>query len=128
MKRTVLILLLSIVTNLMAQKDTLYFDADWNKTTKAEAEFYRLLPLKKIENLYLVKDYYLNGSIQMEGYYSNVEKEELDGKAVWYYKNGQKSEVRHYKKGVLDGTSAYYNKGGFLRAEGILKNGKRWKV
>ncbi|GEM_PF-6173907 len=126
MKKIILLLLLSIATNLTAQKDILYFDAGWNKTTKAEAKFYRPIPLKKTGNLYQVKDYYITGSLQMEGYYSNIEKEELEGKVVWYYINGQKSEIRNYKKGILDGTSTYYNKEGFLRAEGIFKNNIRW--
>ena len=65
MKNTILILLLSIATNLMAQKDTLYYKLDtvwhtnWLPSSKKDAEFYRPMPLKKVGNLYQIKDYYI---------------------------------------------------------------------
>jgi len=113
MKKVSLILLLSIATNLMAQKDTLYFNANWNKCSKKEAEFYRPMPLKKVGNLYQVKNYYSSGNLQMEGYFTNVEKETLDGKAVWYLKNGQKSkesysvEAKEKSKGIYKNNQPY---------------------
>jgi len=123
MKNTILILFLSIATHLLAQKDTLYFNSAWNKTTKAEAKFYRPLPLKKIGNLYQVKDYYSNGNLQMEGYWSDVENETLDGKTVWYYENGQALQILNYTDDILDGLSTFYTKEGFLRAKGSYKKG-----
>jgi len=126
MKKTILILLLSIVTNLVAQKDTLYFDADWNKTTKAEAKFYRPLPLKKTGNLYQVKDYYINGNLQMEGNWSNFQDEILQGKVIWYYENGKVFEESEYINNYQHGMSIYYTKDGFLRAKGEFKKGGAW--
>ncbi len=126
MKKIILILFLSIVTNLVAQKDTLYFNSAWNETTKTEAEFYRPLPLKKVEDLYQIKDYYINGNLQMEGHWSDIENEILQGKVSWYYENGQLNEEREYKNNSPHGKSTYYTKEGFLRAEGEYKNGQAW--
>ena len=89
MKKTILILLLSIATNLIAQKDTLYFNSTWNKCSKKEAKFYRPIPLKKRRGLYQVKNDYSNGNLQMEGCFTNVDKEILEGIAIWYSRGGK---------------------------------------
>jgi antitoxin component YwqK of YwqJK toxin-antitoxin module len=123
MKNTILILLLSITTNLIAQKDTLYYNSAWNKTSKKNAEFYRPMPLKKVGDLYQIKDYYINGNLQMEGFWSNLKNETFEGKVNWYYKNGQVLQMLYYKDGILDGLSTFYTKKGFLRAKGSYKNG-----
>jgi len=119
MKKTILILTLIFATNLEAQKDTLYFNATWDKTTKQNAEFYRPMPLKKVGGLYQVKNYYSSGNLQMEGYFANVEKEILDGITVWYLKNGQKSkesytvEAKEKSKGIYKNNHPY--KGDFYK-------------
>ena len=127
MKKTILILLLSIATNLTAQKDTLYFNSAWNKVTdKTDAAFFRPLPLKKVGDLHQIKDYYINGNLQMDGYWSDIENETLEGKVSWYYENGKLSQENEYKNGSPHGKSTYYTKEGFLRATGAYKNGQAW--
>lgn len=129
MKNTVLILLLSIATNLMAQKDTLYFKLDtiyqqnWIETIKNEAEFYRPLPLKKVGDLYQIKDYYINGNLQMEGMVTNPKNVyTYQGKITWYYKNGQKKEVENYLDNKRNGLFLTYFEDGTLKTEGTYKN------
>jgi len=130
MKKIILILLLSIATNLVAQKDTLYFKLDtvwrtnWLSSSKKNAEFYRPMPLKKVGNLYQIKDYYINGNLQMEGFCTHPTKDIYHGKAIWYYKNGNKEEEITYENGELNGLSKTYFKDGTLKTEGTYKNDK----
>lgn len=126
MKNIVYLLLLLMSGNLFAQKDTLYFNSAWNKTTKTDAAFFRPMPLKKVGEVYQVRDFYANGNIQMEGFWSDVENEVLEGKAIWYHENGQPYQEQELKNGRLHGKSTYYTSEGFLRATGEFKNGNMW--
>ncbi|MBU2945716.1 toxin-antitoxin system YwqK family antitoxin [Zobellia uliginosa] len=119
-----LLLVFCSITNLIAQKDTLYFNLKWNKTDKSNAAFFRLVPLEKKGDLYKVKDFYINGNLQMNGYWSNLEKETLHGKITWYFKDGTKSIESEYNYGVLDGTNTIYKEGGQVSSKGIYKNNK----
>jgi len=119
-----LLLVFCSITNLIAQKDTLYFNLKWNKTDKSNAAFFRLVPLEKKGDLYKVKDYYINGNLQMQGYWSNLEKETLHGKITWYFEDGTKSIESVYNNGVLDGTNTIYKKGGQVSSKGVYKNNK----
>ncbi|WP_324028199.1 hypothetical protein QSV08_09790 [Maribacter sp. BPC-D8] len=115
-----------VVTNLTAQKDTLYFNSRWNKTDKNNAAFFRLVPLEKEGNLFKVKDYYINGNLQMQGYWSNLEKETLHGNVTWYFEDGTKSIESEYKNGILEGANTIYKKGGQVSSKGIYKNNEAY--
>lgn len=123
---TTLLLLFCAVTKLSAQQDTIYYDADWKIAKKADAEFYRPIPLKKLGVLYEVRDYYINGKLQMEGYYTNAKDEKFEGITKWYYENGQLSQEKKYNNNVLNGEALSYTKEGYLRAKGTYKNNKYW--
>ncbi|MDF4202566.1 hypothetical protein PXD56_06360 [Maribacter sp. SA7] len=127
MKNLLFLLFLVFTTQISAQKDTLYFDSDWHRTDKANAAFFRPIPLEKEDNLYHVKDYFVNGTIQMNGYWSNLEDETMEGKIEWYHKDGKLSESRYYTNGILNGESIVYSQNGFLRAKGKYKNGHGWE-
>lgn len=47
-------------------KDTTYFDMEWQRTTKEKAFYYRL-PVEKEGNRYRMRDYYMSGTLQMDG-------------------------------------------------------------
>jgi len=125
-KITLLLLTLFTTLNLIAQKDTIYYNTAWQKAQKKDANYYRPLPLKKVGDLYEVKDYYINGNLQMEGYYTNTKDEKLEGTIKWYYKNGTLSQEQTYSNGALNGEATNYSEKGFLRAKGIFKNGEYW--
>ena len=53
-------------TTIIAQNDTIYYNQDWDETTRLNASFYRPMPLKKDGDKELIKDYYMNGTLQFE--------------------------------------------------------------
>ncbi len=95
------ILILFQIQNTFSQ-DKIYFDKDWKTTTKENAAYYRLVA-KKNDSLFAVKDYYINGVLQMEGYTKSLEKDIFQGEIHWYNKNGKKTITRNYKNGILEG-------------------------
>ena len=127
MKSILPLLFLVFTIQITAQQDTLYFDADWHRTEKANASFFRPLPLESEGDLYHVKDYFISGNIQMDGYWSNLEDEINQGKIQWYHENGQLLESRHYTNGKLNGESLVYSQNGFLRAKGEYRNDEGWE-
>ena len=54
-------------SSVFAQKDTIWYDANWSKTVKAQASYYRPAPAKK-DNGFLLVDYYLSGVKQMQAF------------------------------------------------------------
>ena len=112
----------SISQNIYGQSKT-YFDKDWKTTTKDKAEFYRVLD-KKNDSLFHIKDFYINGNLQMEGYFSDLENETLEEKIVWYTEEGKITHSANYKKGVLNGQSIIYLKNGEIDYTTEYRNGK----
>lgn len=100
-----------------AQQRT-YFDMNWEVTTsKEKIQYYR--ETTKKGNLYHIKDFYKNGSIQMDGFsHNNIPNEEIwEGKVVWYLEDGSIDQYSSYKNGKLDGESYSDNpNGGYSRS------------
>lgn len=94
-------------------KKVTYFDRDWMPVkNKNEAVYYRTI--EKSGDKYLVKDFYLeNNQVQMEAECSSVTPEiVMDGKAAWYYKNGQIEAAGICEAGERVGPwKAYYSDG-----------------
>lgn len=103
-----LLLLVSTSNFAKAQNDTLYFDESWVETTEQNASFYRP-PLQQEGELYKIKDYYKDGSLQMTGLSRFKDSVHLEGKAVWYFQNGEVNQLQTYTNNVLDGVAIYYS-------------------
>ncbi len=99
MKKLLIILFLGISTFVFAQNDTIYYDADWEEVSKEYAKYYRPLPLEKKRMFWLIKDYYMDGSLQFIGHTIEEHKEVLHGDVIWYYQNGKIQEKVRYKFG-----------------------------
>ncbi len=127
-------------------KDIIYFDKDWKETTKVNAAFYRPLPMNAVGNYQLVRDYYINGKLQMQGYslknnideligdvyyYDNNNVENISTKVVegingtffFYYQDGKLWKMTTYKNGTLNGNTTYYFKDGTIMFNGLYDNG-----
>ncbi|WKB80418.1 hypothetical protein QYR09_11715 [Cellulophaga lytica] len=101
----------------------IYFDKDWKTTTKNKAQFYRVVT-KKNDSLFHVKDFYINGVLQMNGHFSNLEQEVMEGKITFYDKKGTKTNTANYVNGVLNGVATTYLKNGKIAYTSEYKNGK----
>ncbi len=129
MKKLIIFILFLFTFSSYAQKDTIWFDNNWNETTKSKASFYRC-DCTKVDDGYLYVDYYLSGTKQMEGISLDKNKEVYEGEVKWYFENGTLFQTINYKKGVLEGKRQIFYEDGKLKGESNYKNGKlsgNWK-
>jgi len=124
MKQLVFITALYFVTcqNIFSQSK-IYFDKEWKISTIEKAHFYRVIT-KKNDSLFYVKDHYINGVLQMDGHYSNLENEIMEGKINFYNKQGEITNSQTYTKGELNGLATVYLKNGKIDYTTEYKNGK----
>lgn len=102
---------------------TIYFDKDWKVTKKQLASYYREIT-KEGNNIYAVKDNYLNGVLQMSGYYQDAKLEVKNGQFNYFDSTGNKSLISHYSNGKLNGEFIRYYPDGAVRQNKIYSNGK----
>jgi uncharacterized protein len=110
MKKLVYILVLIILTAQIAaaQQDTTWYDDRWKPTTKQKANFYRPAPVKQ-GNFYVIKDYYLDGTLQYQGMSTGLsEKYPHEGECIWYYADAKPSSIETYKNGKKNGRAVNY--------------------
>ena len=89
----------------------------------------RIIGFDKINKLYHVKDYFENGQIQMDAFYSSFDKNIKEGSQCNYrsntkegsyknwYENGQLEYSATYKNGLVDGFSGSWYKNGTKESE-----------
>ncbi len=106
-------------------QDTIWFDSNWNTTTKENATYYRPTP-KSVDNGFWIVDYFMNGTKQMEGFSTIAipDKEKFNGLILYYHENGKIFHKANYKDGKLHGIRKIFYKSGTLKNERIYKNGK----
>lgn len=114
------LLALVISINVCAQEKT-YFDENWEKTTQDKMEYYRETSPKG--KLTLIKDFYKNGTLQMEGLASDTtpSSEVFDGKVNWYTPEGKVMSSVTYFKGKQVGPSQSYDSKGRLQEDMVFK-------
>ncbi|SHH46543.1 MORN repeat variant [Chryseobacterium oranimense] len=95
-------------------QEKIYFDKNWEKTTPDKMEFYRVIEPKG--KLTLIKDYYKNGTLQMEGLASDstLGNEVFEGKVTWYTPEGKVATFIEYPKVHPAGPSQSFDKKGRL--------------
>ncbi len=124
--RLVLILCIASLQIVSAQNDTIWYDAKWKKTTKAEASYYRP-PVVKKGSFYEVKDYYRDHTLQMRGLSKFADKDHWEDIVKWYDKNGQLSQSLEYTNNRLDGDALSFYKQEELKGhykDGLFISGK----
>ena len=96
--------------------------------------FYEYISIKKPKSKYLIKEGYYkefteNNILEKASYYLSGE---LNGKAIKYYKTGEKQWEVFYVLGLKIGVYKQYYKNGQLKLEGNLekgyKNGEAWFI
>ena len=130
MKKTFIIAVLSVlfVTIAAAQNlnDTIYFDKDWNIIEdKNEAAFFRLYnAADKSDGLKPYQDYYINGTLQGEGYFVWCNGEmETEGEQKCYFENGKLKAHWGKRNGKFDGKSIHYYQNGNLECQAFYIDG-----
>ncbi|MFZ4927722.1 membrane-binding protein [Chryseobacterium sp. Mn2064] len=115
------LLALVISINVYSQEKT-YFDENWEKTTQDKMEYYRETSPKG--KLTLIKDFYKDGALQMEGLASDTtpNNEVFDGKVVWYTPDGKVMSFVTYSKGKQSGPSQTYDTKGRLVEDVVYKS------
>jgi len=113
LKKTLLLLCLLTAAFVFSQ-DRIYFDEDWQITTKDKMVYYREVSQK--DKLIHIKDFYKNGVLQMEGdaLDASPNSEIFDGKVTWYYPSGKPQTITEYRNGETIGVSKDYDEQGRL--------------
>lgn len=116
-------LYLLYVSALNAQTDTVFFDNDWKVTdTKSTASFFRVKN-KTTGNQYNVRDYYINGLLQMEGFYTNPADEKTkNGPFIYYDTQGKPESKVSFINNLTEGVAQFYYKGRLVSTQ-TFKNG-----
>lgn len=113
-----------LFVSLSASAQDIYYDSNWKKTNKSNAQYYRIIDTISAKN-FLVEDYYIHGQIQMNGYYSSIDKEIKHGKFSYYSSKGIKTKDCSYSNGKLDGQFLGWYKNGNTEVQGVYNNGKK---
>lgn len=124
MKKYITLVLL-MIWGLQNAQERYYIDKSGNRVEKEKAQLYR--EIQKKDDLYHIKDYYLSGQLQMEGF-SKVEKVErltdLEGKFVFYHENGQVESSGEMQDGKpLNEIRQFDDKGRLIYVEYIKPEG-----
>lgn len=113
MKFYLYFLCILIFFNSQAQ-DTIFYDIDWNKTTKVNHAYYRPIPLRKVGELLILVDYYKNGTMQFQGYVKPGKEDIYIGDAYWYEENGVDSSSQQSINETSQQELTYYNQDGSI--------------
>ncbi|QNM85662.1 hypothetical protein H9W90_00625 [Polaribacter pectinis] len=158
MKTTTVLILIVVgfLTSSLSAQETVYFDSNWNLSTKEKAAYYRPAP-KKVDNGYWIVDYYVSGKKQMEGlsktnkpnkevyvgavnYFhengANFQKVNYvdgkpEGKFYEYYDTGEMKRIGKYEAGLREGSWKVYYKNGKIQEKGKYNKGEKvgiWKT
>jgi len=108
----------------LTNSDKIFLDKDWQQTTKKrKTKFYRTI--EKESEHYIMRDFYMNDTLQGITYYSSLNPEIIDGKYFEYYENGKLKVSGHFKHRLKDGEWKYWSKDGILEKIIIYSQGVR---
>ncbi|MEZ5198376.1 MAG: linear amide C-N hydrolase [Bacteroidales bacterium] len=108
----------------LTNSDKIFLDKDWQQTTKKrKAKFYRTI--EKESGHYIMRDFYMNGTLQGIAHYSSLNPEIIDGEYFEHYENGKIKTAGHFKHRLKDGEWKYWSKDGVLEKTIIYSHGIR---
>ncbi|QTD37082.1 hypothetical protein JL193_13280 [Polaribacter batillariae] len=120
------ILLVFFTTDFSAQ-EKIWFDANWNVTTKEKAVYYRPISRDKSKKQWVI-DYYISGKKVKEVYYVSGKP---NGKYSEFYNSGELKTTGKFEEGLKDGIWKTYYKNGKIKEKGRYKKGEKvgvWKI
>jgi len=129
MRHTVTIILLIFSLGLIQAQDIDTFFLKYGVSKYDTIIYKRIIEFDKNRKIFHVKDYFENGQIQMEAFYSSFDKNIKEGSQCNYssntkeglfknwYENGQLEYSATYKNGLINGLSAFWYKNGIKESE-----------
>lgn len=137
MRKTIFLLTsLCVLQSVFAQEktDTIYYNRNWDETTRELAGYYRLQEKVKKEDTTYWKfaDYYMdNDQLQNEGFLGRLRPEKRIGYWKWYFQNGKPKMEGNYDDNRRVGEWKHYHTNGVLKKiGGFTEDGERdgqWK-
>lgn len=136
MKRTTIIILLIFNLGFIKAQEVDTFYLKYGVSKYDTIIYKRIIELDKDSKIYHVRDYFENGQIQMDAFYSAFDKHVKEGyqcnyltnikegKYKAWYQNGQIEFVGNYKSGLRNGLSSSCYKNGQKEAEENWLNGQ----
>ncbi len=120
------IIILTFFFGIIRGQDTVvvYFDNDWEICNKELASYYRKY-FKNDSKKWDVKDYFINGQIQMKGTYKKRNWKKKDGHFIYYLENGQKEYEGNFTENIKTGSWIYWHTNGEISSNGKFIDGKR---
>ena len=155
--RVVFCLLILVTANMFSQKDTIWFDAEWNLKPRDSAVYHRISEHKEVrfKDYYHFIDYDSLGVRLKKGVSLDKNSDVFEGEVIYYeegafvservlyrngapygahkiyYKSGKLKSLKSYVFGVLTGPSKSYYESGALLETGAYSDNTRngeWKV
>jgi pimeloyl-ACP methyl ester carboxylesterase len=129
MRHTVVTVLMIFNLGLIQAQDIDTFLLRYGASKYDTINYKRIIEFDKISKLYHVRDYFENGQIQMDAFYSSFDKKIKEGSQCNYssntkegsykkwFENGQPEYSADYKKGLPNGLSASWYKNGTKESE-----------
>lgn len=106
-----------------------YFDENWNRCDPKQVAYYRLITYSAPNKPQgVVKDYYISGELQSEQYpifidYDDEGKNFIEGKQIFYHKNGKVLGINYYYNNRLNGVQTHYYSDGAVASESYWNMG-----
>lgn len=88
-----------------------YYDKDWESLKDSSGAHYYSSFFQINDSLWKVEDYYIDGQIQMIGYYEDSNKVKKTGSFKYYYKSGKIKTERKHVNGMIIKEIGYFESG-----------------
>jgi antitoxin component YwqK of YwqJK toxin-antitoxin module len=136
MRNTAAIILMIFSSGLILAQDIDTFFLKYGVSKNDTIIYKRIIEFNKIAKIYHVKDYFENGQIQMDAFYSSFDKNIKEGSGCNYFSNtkeglfknwyesGQLEYSATYQNGVINGLSEFWYKNGIIESEEIWLQGQ----
>ncbi len=102
---------------------TLTYDSLFRPTQNLDSiYYYRIARFEAGKPIGKVRDFYITGQKQWEGFLSSNEPEIKEGECTFYYENGKVSSISNFIHNKMNGLSTNYYLNGKISSVGTVKN------
>ncbi|WP_075589681.1 energy transducer TonB [Labilibacter marinus] len=127
MKTIFLGIILSLISSISycQLNDTIYFDTQGKVCSNDNFNSYRIASQDKINGLFILTDYYSNGSVESVHSYKTDKGEKKFGESLTYYDNGQIKSKCNFTNNKENGTFTKWFRNGSVDQIGLYSKGKK---